>query len=87
MTGMPIALDLFTDTAWMDGALCAQVDPELFHPDAKGGGSARMAKRVCDRCEVLNQCRGYALERKELTGIWGGLTESERRRARNGAEL
>jgi len=63
---------------WRDLALCAQVDPELFYPDK--GESARPARRVCAACEVGPQCLQEALDRAESHGIWGGLTERERRR-------
>lgn len=62
---------------WVDEALCAQTDPEAFFPDK--GGSTRDAKRVCASCDVRNQCLAYALETKQRFGIWGGLSERERR--------
>ncbi|MBM4504330.1 hypothetical protein GS582_10965 [Rhodococcus hoagii] len=37
------------------------------------------AKKICERCPVLVECRTYALEHEERHGVWGGLTESERR--------
>jgi WhiB family redox-sensing transcriptional regulator len=37
------------------------------------------AKKICERCPVLAECRSYALEREERFGVWGGLTEAERR--------
>lgn len=66
------------DERWRDQALCAQTDPELFFPE-KGSSSAD-AKRVCDRCDVRDQCLAYALRRDERFGIWGGLSVSERDR-------
>jgi WhiB family redox-sensing transcriptional regulator len=62
---------------WRDRALCAQVDPELFFPDK--GESPRPAKRVCASCEVRVECLQDALDRREPFGIWGGLSERERR--------
>lgn len=59
-------------------ALCAQTDPELFHP-AKGEPTAP-AKRVCAACPVRAECREYALRRHEPHGVWGGLSARERRR-------
>ncbi len=61
---------------WMDDALCAQTDPELFTPDK--GGSNRDAKRVCGSCEVRAQCLEWALRNNERTGIYGGLSARER---------
>jgi WhiB family transcriptional regulator, redox-sensing transcriptional regulator len=44
------------------------------------GGSTREAKRVCLSCEVRSECLEYALAHDERFGIWGGLSERERRR-------
>lgn len=60
------------------GALCAQVDPELFFPEK--GGSTREAKRICRRCPIRDACLEYALVNGERFGIWGGQSERERRR-------
>lgn len=68
---------------WQDQALCAQTDPEAFFPEK--GGSTREAKRVCMLCEVRVQCLDYALDNDERFGIWGGLSERERRRVKKGA--
>lgn len=62
---------------WQDLALCAEVDPELFFPDK--GESSRPAKRVCAGCEVRAECLQYALDHGERFGVWGGLSERERR--------
>src|SRR5271155_1798633 len=64
--------------AWQDKALCAQADPEAFFPEK--GGSTMAAKRVCRSCEVRAECLEYALEHDERFGIWGGMSERERRR-------
>ncbi len=69
--------------AWQVDALCAQTDPEAFFPEK--GGSTRDAKRVCSSCEVRGECLEYALQNDERFGIWGGLSERERRRLRRRA--
>lgn len=69
--------------AWQTDALCAQTDPESFFPEK--GGSTRDAKRICESCEVSAQCLEYALANDERFGIWGGLSERERRRLRRRA--
>jgi len=69
--------------AWQDRALCAQTDPEAFFPEK--GGSTREAKRVCTSCEVRAECLEYALENDERFGIWGGLSERERRKLKRRA--
>jgi WhiB family redox-sensing transcriptional regulator len=66
--------------SWQTDALCAQTDPEAFFPEK--GGSTRDAKRICTSCEVKAQCLEYALQNDERFGIWGGLSERERRRLR-----
>ncbi len=63
--------------SWQADALCAQTDPEAFFPEK--GGSTRDAKRICQGCEVKAQCLDYALANDERFGIWGGLSERERR--------
>ena len=68
---------------WQERALCAQTDPEAFFPEK--GGSTREAKRICSGCEVRAECLEYALANDERFGIWGGLSERERRRLRRRA--
>ncbi|AGP31397.1 putative WhiB transcription regulator [Corynebacterium terpenotabidum Y-11] len=63
---------------WQEQALCAQTDPEAFFPEK--GGSTREAKRICRACGVRDECLEYALAHDERFGIWGGLSERERRR-------
>jgi len=69
---------LFIDQPWADQALCAQTDPESFFPDK--GGSTREAKKVCAACFVQAECLDWALTTNERFGIWGGLSERERRK-------
>jgi WhiB family redox-sensing transcriptional regulator len=66
--------------SWQSDALCAQTDPEAFFPEK--GGSTRDAKKICASCEVRAQCLEYALQNDERFGIWGGLSERERRKLR-----
>nr|WP_204331298.1 WhiB family transcriptional regulator [Geodermatophilus sabuli] len=68
------------DESWRLDALCAETDPEAFFPEK--GGSTREAKRVCVGCAVQTECLEYALSNDERFGIWGGLSERERRRLR-----
>lgn len=69
--------------SWQQHALCAQTDPEAFFPEK--GGSTREAKAVCSACEVRAECLEYALIKDERFGIWGGMSERERRRLRRSA--
>ena len=69
--------------AWQTDALCAQTDPEAFFPEK--GGSTRDAKRICTSCDVRGECLDYALQNDERFGIWGGLSERERRKLKRRA--
>ncbi|MCU1604326.1 MAG: Transcription factor WhiB [Modestobacter sp.] len=71
------------DQVWHESALCAETDPEAFFPEK--GGSTREAKKICTGCEVRAECLEYALAHDERFGIWGGLSERERRRLRRRA--
>ncbi|MGQ0718787.1 MAG: WhiB family transcriptional regulator [Pseudonocardiales bacterium] len=78
---VPLLAGLFDEPQeqeWQERALCAQTDPEAFFPEK--GGSTREAKRICAGCEVRAECLEYALAFDERFGIWGGLSERERRR-------
>ena len=68
---------------WTVWALCAETDPEIFYPEK--GGSTYAAKMICRGCVVRAECLEYALEHGERFGIWGGLSEQERRRLRREA--
>ncbi|MGH3768060.1 MAG: WhiB family transcriptional regulator [Pseudonocardiaceae bacterium] len=76
------SLDGLDQPEWQERALCAQTDPEAFFPEK--GGSTREAKRICAGCEVRAECLEYALAFDERFGIWGGLSERERRRLKRG---
>lgn len=68
---------------WVERALCAQTDPEAFFPDK--GGSVRAAKQVCVECPVRLDCLQWALDNDERFGVFGGLTERERRKLKKAA--
>jgi WhiB family transcriptional regulator, redox-sensing transcriptional regulator len=70
---------------WQSKANCMGVDPELFFPER--GASTREAKEVCRGCVVRNECLEYALANGEKFGIWGGLSERERRKVRRSRAL
>ena len=63
---------------WADEAKCLNADPDVFFPEK--GGSTREAKRICSECTVRVECLEYALEHDERFGIWGGMSERERRK-------
>lgn len=65
---------------WQDYGNCLGVDPDLFFPER--GASTREAKETCRACVVREDCLEYALANGEKFGIWGGMSERERRRIR-----
>jgi WhiB family redox-sensing transcriptional regulator len=75
--------DLDFEIEWQDRALCASEDPDAFFPEK--GGSVQAAKRVCLQCTVRVECLEYALTHDKRFGVWGGLSERERRRLRDPA--
>lgn len=66
---------------WSERARCRGVDPSIFFPDQKGRDGANEAKALCRECSVRRQCLEYALLHGDR-GIWGGMTEKERRAIR-----
>jgi WhiB family redox-sensing transcriptional regulator len=68
------------DQFWRMDALCAQTDPDLFFPDV--GERNPAAKAVCGRCAVREPCLAFALDNREVYGIWGGLSADERKKLR-----
>lgn len=77
--GTLILLDEFgNNIGWQERALCQMYDPETFFPEK--GGSSRAAKQICARCEVKGECLEWAITQDVPFGVWGGLSERERRR-------
>ena len=67
---------------WRDRAACLDEDPELFFPIGNTGPAIlqiEQAKAVCRRCEVVDTCLKWAIETGQDSGVWGGLSEDERR--------
>ncbi|WP_460683272.1 WhiB family transcriptional regulator [Modestobacter lapidis] len=83
LTGGPLGGLDADEQGWQESALCAETDPEAFFPEK--GGSTREAKKICTGCEVRAECLEFALSNDERFGIWGGLSERERRRLRRRA--
>jgi WhiB family redox-sensing transcriptional regulator len=72
-------------TEWRNDAACRSLDPELFFPIGQGPAARSQiaaAKAVCTRCSVARECLAWALETGQDAGVWGGLTEDERRELR-----
>lgn len=76
------------DYTWRTNAVCRDTDPELFFPVGTTGQALlqiEKAKGVCDQCNVKIECLDFAMETNQDTGIWGGLSEDERRQIRRDA--
>jgi WhiB family transcriptional regulator, redox-sensing transcriptional regulator len=71
------------DHEWMLTAACTQVDPDLWFPEKGHNDTSRAARRICHACPVDGPCLDYALDRDLRYGVWGGLTEADRRRITN----
>jgi WhiB family redox-sensing transcriptional regulator len=70
---------------WRDHALCRDTDPDLFFPVGTTGValvSIDHAKAVCAQCNVTQECLDFALDTNQDSGVWGGLSEEERRAIR-----
>ena len=67
---------------WRELAACRGTDLEVFFPGR--GETAGPARRVCARCPVREPCLDYAITNRIVHGVWGGLTERERRALRSG---
>lgn len=70
---------------WRCRAACRGKDPELFFPVGSAGPALAQiaeAKKICARCLVRTACLASAITTGQEYGIWGGLTEDERRRLR-----
>lgn len=69
-------------TGWRDSAACRDSDPQLFFPAGKGGGpvaQVKAARAVCARCPVRIPCLEFAVEGGDRHGVFGGLSERQRR--------
>lgn len=69
-----------TSTPWRQLAACRGVDPDIFFPSSEDEDDAAEAKAICETCPVREPCLEHALLVREKHGVWGGLTERERRR-------
>jgi WhiB family redox-sensing transcriptional regulator len=76
-------MDEHPDESWKPLSACLTADPALFYPTKTGRSSANSdvadAKAICRRCPVREECLEYALRHREKFGIWGGMSERERR--------
>ncbi|AWK76202.1 transcriptional regulator (plasmid) [Rhodococcus oxybenzonivorans] len=73
------------DRDWREDAACRGVESSVFFSPDGERGTARArrqsrGKQICEGCPVLVQCRDHALSTGEPYGVWGGMTETDRRR-------
>ena len=90
--GRPVGIGVldWSATKWFERAGCAGEDPEVFFPVGTTPAAlaqVRMAKSICARCPVSTECLRWALETNQDAGVWGGLTEVERRALKRGGPL
>lgn len=67
---------------WRDRAACLTEDPDLFFPVGKSAEAleqAERAKSICRRCPVIDPCLQFAFDTNQDAGVWGGMSEDERR--------
>jgi WhiB family redox-sensing transcriptional regulator len=67
--------------SWRSQGRCRGIDPAVFYPLVEDEAAALEAKAICATCPVRTPCLEHALTLREKFGVWGGLTERERRRA------
>lgn len=70
---------------WRSQGACLHADPDVFFPISVAGASAtqvRTARAICAGCPVQPDCISFAVEHREIQGIWGGTTDEERKKLR-----
>ena len=72
----------YHDAPWLEQALCKGAPTVIFYPNVGRGHNEHYdeARRLCAACPVADECLTYAISKKERHGLWGGLTERQRRR-------
>lgn len=73
-----VSLDL-VERPWASYAACRDADPDIFF--AANDSAAEEALRICGGCAVKAECLDWALEMGARYGVWGGMTEGQRRKA------
>ena len=77
---MSIIAEVLMPPEWTKKALCAEVDPNIFFPEI--GENVSVVKKICKACDVREECLKFSLDNDERFGIWGGLSEKNRRQLR-----
>ena len=76
--GRMLAVPVSDERPWVVFAACRDVDPDIFFPASRKDVDQALA--ICASCPVCSECLDYAIETGERFGVWGGLTEKERRK-------
>ena len=79
------ALSTGYDLEWQDAANCKGANADLFFPER--GASTRTAKGICRECTVRDECLEFAIVSSEKFGIWGQMSERERRKIRKERQI
>ncbi|MFK0112508.1 WhiB family transcriptional regulator [Streptomyces sp. NPDC091217] len=82
------SIDVPAEADWRAFSACRFEDPDLFFPSGTTGPAALQieeAKAVCRRCPVMETCGDWALASGQSDGVWGGMSEAERRRVQRRA--
>ena len=79
-TAAPDPKEQSMNTNWRKLSACEGLDPDIFYPASEDDAASAPAKAVCETCPVKQPCLEHALENREREGVWGGMTERERRR-------
>ena len=77
---------LVPEDQWRSQAACRSADPDLFFPISSSGHAMAQeaeAKAICAGCQVRRECLAFALRTHQAHGVWGGLSEHERRPVRS----
>jgi len=79
-----MGFELVAESPAINDAPCQSVDPEIFFPDPTDLIKTREAKTLCGQCNPVakNDCLTFAMANKIQYGIWGGLTQDERKNLR-----
>ncbi|MET0275742.1 MAG: WhiB family transcriptional regulator [Acidimicrobiia bacterium] len=78
--GATADISKFAQPIWRQYARCLGADSEIFYPPSESDEAAEPAKAICAACPVREACLEHAITAREKQGVWGGLTERERRR-------
>jgi WhiB family redox-sensing transcriptional regulator len=69
---------------WVNQAKCLEVDPEIFFPEVPSPHTSRVARKICQDCQVVRHCLDYAIETNPQYGIFAGTTVDDRIKIRRG---